>query len=199
MTDNQTPETTRLGKIRSSLSKTKLNGSLIRWVCTAGLLLSLMTPTPALAGWGKDLLGVGVGVEGAELLMVEESAGNAARAVGTDAYQGMLEQLRLRIERHPDFGLPTAEHELKKFAALGDTNAFEARQVLTDLGVNPDEVLAGETAVAAPAYQEIATYGPMNPGPLPEGVATTFRSSTYTEVATDTPTILYRVYWSFGC
>jgi LysM repeat protein len=38
------------------------------------------------------------------------------------------------------------------------------------------------------------SYNPMNPGPLPEGIANTFRSSTYTAEVTQKPTILYRVW-----
>ena len=40
----------------------------------------------------------------------------------------------------------------------------------------------------------IAQYGPMNQGPLPKGIADTFRSGTYAEVVTQQPTTLYRVY-----
>ncbi|MDI3275899.1 DUF637 domain-containing protein, partial [Pseudomonas sp. AL03] len=40
----------------------------------------------------------------------------------------------------------------------------------------------------------IAEYGPMNQGPLPKGIADTFRSGTYSEVVTQQPTTLYRVY-----
>lgn len=40
----------------------------------------------------------------------------------------------------------------------------------------------------------IAQYGPMNQGPLPKGIADTFRSGTYSEVVTQQPTTLYRVY-----
>ncbi|WVK92792.1 hypothetical protein SA496_24260 [Pseudomonas sp. JS3066] len=39
----------------------------------------------------------------------------------------------------------------------------------------------------------IAQYGPMNQGPLPKGIADTFRSGTYHEVVTTEPTKLYRV------
>jgi hypothetical protein len=38
------------------------------------------------------------------------------------------------------------------------------------------------------------TYGPMNKGPLPDAVANTFRSGTYSEVVTQGETTLYRVY-----
>jgi len=37
-------------------------------------------------------------------------------------------------------------------------------------------------------------YGPLNEGPLPEKIASTFRSGTYDEVITTEPTKLYRVY-----
>jgi len=37
-------------------------------------------------------------------------------------------------------------------------------------------------------------YGPMNKGPLPDTIATTFRSGTYSEIITQRPTTLYRVY-----
>ena len=37
-------------------------------------------------------------------------------------------------------------------------------------------------------------YGPMNKGPLPDNVANTFRSGTYTEIVTQKQTTLYRVY-----
>jgi hypothetical protein len=40
----------------------------------------------------------------------------------------------------------------------------------------------------------VAKYGPMNEGPLPKGIADTFRSGTYSEVVTQQPTVLYRVY-----
>jgi filamentous hemagglutinin len=40
----------------------------------------------------------------------------------------------------------------------------------------------------------ITEYGPMNQGPLPKGIADTFRSGTYSEVVTQQPTTLYRVY-----
>jgi len=38
----------------------------------------------------------------------------------------------------------------------------------------------------------IAQYGPMNQGPLSEGIAKTFRSGTYHEIVTTEPTTLYR-------
>jgi len=40
----------------------------------------------------------------------------------------------------------------------------------------------------------IAQYGPTNQGPLPKGIVDTFRSGTYSEVVTQQPTTLYRVY-----
>ncbi|WP_345149772.1 hypothetical protein, partial [Gluconacetobacter asukensis] len=40
----------------------------------------------------------------------------------------------------------------------------------------------------------VATYGPMNPGPLASDIANTFRSGTYTEMVAQQPTTLYRVY-----
>jgi filamentous hemagglutinin len=40
----------------------------------------------------------------------------------------------------------------------------------------------------------VEKYNPINPGPLSDTVANSFRSGTYTEVITTEPTILYRVY-----
>lgn len=40
----------------------------------------------------------------------------------------------------------------------------------------------------------IAQYGPLNVGPLPPKIASTFRSSSYSEIVTTEPVILYRVY-----
>lgn len=41
---------------------------------------------------------------------------------------------------------------------------------------------------------KVVRHGPMNPGPLPDKVARTFRSGTYDAVTTTEPTKLYRVY-----
>lgn len=40
----------------------------------------------------------------------------------------------------------------------------------------------------------VASYGPLNPGPLSADIASTFRSGTYTEMVAQQPTTLYRVY-----
>jgi filamentous hemagglutinin len=45
----------------------------------------------------------------------------------------------------------------------------------------------------APNSGAVAHYGPLNPGPLPNDIARTFRSGTYQEVVTAEPTTLYRV------
>ena len=50
------------------------------------------------------------------------------------------------------------------------------------------------TKTAAPNTGVVAEYNPINPGPLPNNIATTFRSGTYSEVVTSEPTYLYRVY-----
>jgi hypothetical protein len=50
------------------------------------------------------------------------------------------------------------------------------------------------TSGAKATSKVIAEYGPMNQGPLPKAIADTFRSGTYSEVVTQQPTTLYRVY-----
>ena len=60
-----------------------------------------------------------------------------------------------------------------------------------------DKIAAGKASavVGAKATSKvIAQYGPMSQGPLPKGIADTFRSGTYSEVVTQQPTTLYRVY-----
>lgn len=42
--------------------------------------------------------------------------------------------------------------------------------------------------------ETVKNYGPMNKGPLPENLANTFRSGTYSEVVLESDTTLYRVY-----
>ncbi|WP_287186236.1 hypothetical protein, partial [Paraburkholderia sp.] len=39
----------------------------------------------------------------------------------------------------------------------------------------------------------VGSYNPLNPGPLSQDIANTFRSGTYTEVVAQQPTTLYRV------
>ena len=53
-----------------------------------------------------------------------------------------------------------------------------------------------EQAGAAPTTGQnvVAVYGPLNPGPLAQDIANTFRSGTYSEVVAQQPTTLYRVY-----
>ncbi|MGY4024929.1 DUF637 domain-containing protein [Aeromonas rivuli] len=51
-------------------------------------------------------------------------------------------------------------------------------------------VTAGSKGVG----QIVAQYGPINQGSLPKGIADTFRSGTYSEIVTQQPTTLYRVY-----
>ncbi|MGO6697898.1 hemagglutinin repeat-containing protein [Rhizobium ruizarguesonis] len=51
-----------------------------------------------------------------------------------------------------------------------------------------------EAVSASNALKPIGEYGPLSAGPLPEKIASTFRSSTYTEVEAIEPVILYRVY-----
>ncbi|MDD0989713.1 hypothetical protein M5G11_04115, partial [Pseudomonas sp. TNT2022 ID681] len=53
----------------------------------------------------------------------------------------------------------------------------------------------GKAAEGPKATTKVITeFGPMNQGPLPKGIADTFRSGTYSEVVTQQPTTLYRVY-----
>ena len=54
----------------------------------------------------------------------------------------------------------------------------------------PDPAAEGNISVGGPGN----TYNPINKGPLPDKVANTFRSGTYTEVVTQGDTTLYRVY-----
>ena len=54
--------------------------------------------------------------------------------------------------------------------------------------------LVGANSAAANVSGAVAKYGPLNPGPLTTDFANTFRSGTYTEVVTQQPTTLYRVY-----
>lgn len=44
------------------------------------------------------------------------------------------------------------------------------------------------------AAETVKSYGPMNRGPLPESLANTFRSGTYSEAVLEVDTTLYRVY-----
>nr|WP_092074114.1 hemagglutinin repeat-containing protein [Dendrosporobacter quercicolus]NSL47754.1 hemagglutinin repeat-containing protein [Dendrosporobacter quercicolus DSM 1736]SDM77938.1 adhesin HecA family 20-residue repeat-containing protein [Dendrosporobacter quercicolus] len=52
--------------------------------------------------------------------------------------------------------------------------------------------VAGSGTVAS--VGNAITYGPMNKGPLPDAVANTFRSGTYTQIVTKSEVVLYRVY-----
>jgi filamentous hemagglutinin len=52
----------------------------------------------------------------------------------------------------------------------------------------------GGTGGGATNYTVVATFGPMNPGPLSSETANTFRSGTYTEMVAQQPTTLYRGY-----
>jgi filamentous hemagglutinin len=56
------------------------------------------------------------------------------------------------------------------------------------------KALAQAFGGAKAATKVITEFGPMNQGPLPKGIANTFRSGTYSEVVTQKPTTLYRVY-----
>lgn len=52
-----------------------------------------------------------------------------------------------------------------------------------------------EPSIPTNTTNVVAQYGPMTElGPLPQSVANTFRSGTYTEVVTTQPTVLYRAY-----
>jgi len=47
---------------------------------------------------------------------------------------------------------------------------------------------------AAEVTAKAVRYGPLNPGPLPEKIAKTFRGGSYTAITLSEPTVLYRVY-----
>jgi len=64
----------------------------------------------------------------------------------------------------------------------------------TPLGQAISEASKTSFGGAKATSKVIAQYGPMNQGPLPKGIADTFRSGTYSEVVTEQPTTLYRVY-----
>ena len=63
-------------------------------------------------------------------------------------------------------------------------------------GAYQEEIEEAENASegAVEAEGVVGRFGPTNPGPLPEDVANTFRSGTYTEETTQTQTTLYRAY-----
>ena len=85
--------------------------------------------------------------------------------------------------------LPAAEAFLE---ALGADPASVATQAT---GVVLAGLVAGKAGKGVKATGKvIAQYGPMNQGPLPKGIADTFRSGTYSEIVTQHPTTLYRVY-----
>lgn len=62
---------------------------------------------------------------------------------------------------------------------------------------NPEHVRATDEPLRSPDRASVAAksvrHGPMNPGPLAEDVANTFRSGSYTAVTSGKPTTLYRV------
>jgi hypothetical protein len=96
---------------------------------------------PAQAGWKTKLLIAGGGIEGIELVALDDAAAKAAQSVGTPAYYEDFNILQVKIERHPVVGLRTAEAELKAWARSNPRNVPGAEKVLADLGVNPAMVL----------------------------------------------------------
>ena len=78
----------------------------------------------------------------------------------------------------------------------GNTGGSSGVETITEtVGAGPlVSALAGASRGASTNGTVVATYGPMNPGPLSPDVTNTFRSGTYTEMVTQQPTTLYRVY-----
>lgn len=106
-----------------------------------------------------------------------------------------------------------AEHRYDGAAATRATALFDARDSSADQrpGVDAtysltfhggyDQLSNLARAVArsgeyrsAPQATPVVRHGPLNPGPLADDVANTFRSGTYNAVSSAEPTTLYRVY-----
>jgi hypothetical protein len=89
-------------------------------------------------------------------------------------------------------GLDKAEDVAKVLDTLDEPfkvidDVDDVSKYFDDLVNSADEVLEGTS-------ETVARYNPINKGPLPDAVAKTFRSSTYSKVVTQQETTLYRVY-----
>ena len=88
-------------------------------------------------------------------------------------------------------GLQLAPLELPGAGLLGKIGSW------LGIGAGDASRLAAPVATSLDSSTKnlvVAAYGPMNPGPLSQDVANTFRSGTYTEMVAQQPTTLYRVY-----
>ncbi|MFN8075921.1 MAG: DUF4157 domain-containing protein [Kineosporiaceae bacterium] len=76
---------------------------------------------------------------------------------------------------------------------IADATAI-LEEALAELVRPQPEAAADPAAQAVPGPGDPARFGPMNPGPLPDQIGATFRSSTYSGVVLTAPLELYRVY-----
>ncbi|WP_311135642.1 two-partner secretion domain-containing protein [Yoonia vestfoldensis] len=101
-------------------------------------------------------------------------------------------------------GVVTQLNQAKALEAAGDWQGaaeilgqVSAEFTYVATGVGGPVVAGGARALTwvpkAPKIEIVNRFGPLNEGPLPDGIASTFRSGTYNEVVTTEPTTLYRV------
>jgi RHS repeat-associated protein len=135
----------------------------------------------------KDMIRVTVKTAagtGAVLATDEHPFWNATTKTWTDA-----EDLR------PGAALRTHRGAMRTVHATRHLPRNQTVRNLTVANLHTYYVLAGDTPVLVHnCGDRIVRHGPMNKGPLPEGVANTFRSGTYSAVTSDAPTTVYRVY-----
>ena len=86
--------------------------------------------------------------------------------------------------------LAAAPYVAAEIAAAGAQSAIAAARVAAKEVVK--EVI-GVPVPARPKFSSGVRHGPINPGPLADDIANTFRSGAYTAHTLDKPTTLYRV------
>lgn len=92
----------------------------------------------------------------------------------------------------------SASVKLGKAAWEVGENSFKraGKEVAEEVGssvAKTSEKVADNAATTASNASKTVNYGPVNPGPLSDDIADTFRSGTYTAKTVDEPTTLYRV------
>lgn len=171
-----------------------------------GMWSMLMDPTSAARG----VMGLGVGAargverfeRGQQLEGALDVIADASAAVGTAGGVYMLATGGLAGSQPRQPAAPTVRQSMRSVPRNAPERAMVAGENAMPAPIATEMVESASAPASRPIPQPAEgvsagapiRYGPMNKGPLPDTVADTFRSSSYTGMALEDSMLLYRVH-----